>query len=179
MGDDGGYTLIPAPCMCIYIKTLQRKARRRGDGVRMAPPPGPPLAGGGRPAARNEEHAGGWDQPGCASATSSPGSSCRFVTVLVVLLALPSLVSLVLLSPSALPALLVAVRSSRPACHKLIASAAQARQRARQRSAPADGKWRECCQQICRPRAQHASPSVGRCAGTSGPDLGVRAQLDA
>ena len=38
-----------------------------------------------------------------------------------------------------------------------IASAARARQGARRRSAPVDGKWRECCQQICRPRAQHAS----------------------
>ena len=40
---------------------------------------------------------------------------------------------------------------------ELIASAARARQGARRRSAPVDGKWRECCQQICRPRAQHAS----------------------
>ena len=58
---------------------------------------------------------------------------------------------------------------------ELIASAARARQGARRRSAPVDGKWRECCELICRPRAQHAS--VGRCAGTSWPDLGVRAQL--
>ena len=44
-----------------------------------------------------------------------------------------------------------------------------------ERSASVDGKWGDCCEQICRPRAQQAS--VGRCTGTSWPDLGVRAHL--
>ena len=37
-----------------------------------------------------------------------------------------------------------------------------------ERSAPVVGKWRECCEQICRPRAPHAS--VGRSAGMSWQD---------
>jgi hypothetical protein len=37
-----------------------------------------------------------------------------------------------------------------------------------ERSAPVDGKWKECCEQICRPRAPHAS--VGRSAGMSWQD---------
>jgi hypothetical protein len=44
-----------------------------------------------------------------------------------------------------------------------------------ERSASVDGKWRECWGQICRPRAQLAS--VGRCAGTSWQDSGVKAHL--
>jgi hypothetical protein len=37
-----------------------------------------------------------------------------------------------------------------------------------ERSAPVDGKWRECYEQVCRPRAPHAS--VGRSAGMSWQD---------
>ena len=44
-----------------------------------------------------------------------------------------------------------------------------------ERSASVDGKWGDCCEQIGRPRAPQAS--VGRCTGTSWPDLGVRAHL--
>ena len=60
--------------------------------------------------------------------------------------------------------------------HLLRSASASRREAKGARPSTHDGKWREiCCEQICPPRAQHAS--VGRCTGSSWPDLGVRAQL--